>query len=220
MRPWSNNNQLIQEVSRHFIARATATIILLCLITTSEADTFTNSEVITTPSPQAFSVCFAHGCRQVLPLFLDKPGWHKIQQIFQPTPTNASEERLRIAKAIAHLETLIGHMSKTSHDKGGTFSGIWSTTPQMDCIDESTNTMTYLTMLKQDGLLSWHEVVDRATRGYFVFGWPHTSAVILDIADGKKYAVDSWFYDNGIAPEIIDGRMAGIQTLPHPQHLG
>jgi hypothetical protein len=72
----------------------------------------------------------------------------------------------------------------------------------MDCVDESTNTTTYLTMLLKDGLLKWHNVEDRATRGFFIFGWPHTTAVIRDTVTGQLYVVDSWFLDNGQPPYI------------------
>ena len=46
---------------------------------------------------------------------------------------------------------------------------------QMDCIDESTNSTTYLRILAGAGLLRWHRVEARVTRGFFIFGWPHTT---------------------------------------------
>jgi len=73
----------------------------------------------------------------------------------------------------------------------------------MDCIDESSNTTTYMAMMQKDGLLRWHRVVDTKTRGYFIFGWPHTTAVIKEKKTGRSWAVDSWFYDNGIPPAIL-----------------
>ncbi len=51
----------------------------------------------------------------------------------------------------------------------------------MDCIDESINTTLYLTMFQKFGLLREHQVEDRATRGWFIGGWPHTTAVISEI---------------------------------------
>jgi hypothetical protein len=74
----------------------------------------------------------------------------------------------------------------------------------MDCVDESTNTTTYLRMMQLDGLLHWHKVEDRKTRGFLIFGgWPHTTAVISEKQGKKKWAVDSWFYDNGVPPAIL-----------------
>jgi len=58
-------------------------------------------------------------------------------------------------------------------------------------------------MLARAGLLRWHTVEGRSTPGYFVFGMPHTSAVLKNQLTGKKWVVDSKFHDNGIAPEIV-----------------
>ena len=39
---------------------------------------------------------------------------------------------------------------------------------------------------------------------FFVYdGWPHTSAVIVETANGQAYAVDSWFHDNGQPAEVV-----------------
>jgi hypothetical protein len=58
-------------------------------------------------------------------------------------------------------------------------------------------------MLDQAGLLRWHEPRGPVSRGFFINGWPHTTAVLAEIETGKIYVVDSWFHDNGIAPETI-----------------
>jgi hypothetical protein len=74
---------------------------------------------------------------------------------------------------------------------------------QQDSIDESVNTSLYLTLLQSVGLMRFHTVQDRATRGSFILGYPHTAAVIRETKTGKEYAVDSWFYDNAKPPVII-----------------
>jgi len=73
----------------------------------------------------------------------------------------------------------------------------------MDCVDESTNTMVYLTMLQNSNLLHWHTVEHRVSRGIMSFQLPHFTAVIRDGESGIKYAVDSWFLDNGQPPFIV-----------------
>jgi hypothetical protein len=73
----------------------------------------------------------------------------------------------------------------------------------MDCIDESTNTTTYLRMLTNSGLLKHHTVMDRATRFGLFAGAPHTTAVISENGSDRDFAVDSWFLDNGQAPAIV-----------------
>jgi hypothetical protein len=118
------------------------------------------------------------------------------------TPAEAPpEEREQIRSAIALLETVVGPMTGTSSDLGGTWPG-FGLPGQMDCIDESINTTTYLRMLQKYGLLRWHGVVDRATR-WSLFSWPHTTAVIEERSSRRQWAVDSWFLDNGEPPFVL-----------------
>jgi hypothetical protein len=170
----------------------------------AQADTYTSDEVLVRPTRQAFSVCSGHSCKYVAQLSLPPSAWQTIEDIFSEAPVDAEAERRLIARAIAYFENLVGSMTNTSGDKGRNLSGNWAESVQMDCIDESTNTSTYLKILQHEGLLHWHRAEDRATRGYFFFGWPHTTAVIRDTRNNKKYAIDSWFHDNGIQPEIIE----------------
>lgn len=176
---------------------------LIMLPLVSSADVFVRSDIIKEPSPHAFSVCFNHTCKDLSTVSLSDSQWREIRSLFLPAARDSTEERRLIADAIAYLETLVGAAVNSENDKGRNFAGMFSEGNQMDCIDESTNTTTYLTMLYSAGLLRWHEVKDRSTRGFFIFGMPHTTAVLLDNSTGERWAVDSWFHDNGVAPEIL-----------------
>jgi len=166
------------------------------------ADTFVRSDIITDPTPARFSVCSEHTCQRVAVVGLHPEQWQRERRLFLSPPLDAVQERERIAQAIALMEAMVGPLTGTEHDKGRNFQGV-GVAGQMDCIDESTNTTTYLTMLLKDGLLKWHSVEDRATRGFFIFGWPHTTAVIRETGSGALFAVDSWFLDNGAEPFIL-----------------
>jgi hypothetical protein len=48
-----------------------------------------------------------------------------------------------------------------------------------------------------------HRVDQRATRGWFILGWPHTTAVVSETGSDVQWAVDSWFLDNGEPPFIL-----------------
>ncbi len=122
---------------------------------------------------------------------------------FSAPAQSARQERQQIALAIAEFETIIGAKTNTNQDKARLFEHMGSP-GQLDCIDESTNTTVYLMILKKHGLLHWHEPMDHVTRGFFIFGWPHSSAVMREIRHPEReYAVDSWFEDNGKPPHII-----------------
>ena len=155
------------------------------------------------PTIDNFPVCYKHTCEVVENLSLAPTEWQGIKDIFQPSASSPESERMLIRKAIAQMEKLIGKKVNTLNDKGGNLNGMFSDGNQMDCIDESSNTTTYLALMQKDELLKWHQVQATKTRGFFIFGIPHTTAVIKENQSSKKWAVDSWFYDNGVEPEII-----------------
>jgi hypothetical protein len=155
------------------------------------------------PSPSHFSICYSHGCNRSADVQLTAEEWDMIRQIFDPGPSDASTERQSIAKAVGSLEMIVGRRTGTDADLGGSFAGTFRQY-QMDCVDEAVNTTTYLLMMKNDGLIRFHDLREPANRGYFIWGgWPHTAPVIVERLSGKEYAVDSWFQDNGQPPFII-----------------
>ena len=165
------------------------------------ADTFVRDDIITDPDPAQFNICHDQGCASLTWVRLSAEQWQRVRSVFA-TPAEASpEEREQIRSAIALLETVVGPMTGTSSDLGGTWPG-FGLPGQMDCIDESINTTTYLRMLQKYGLLRWHGVVDRATR-WSLFSWPHTTAVIEERSSRRQWAVDSWFLDNGEPPFVL-----------------
>ena len=164
-------------------------------------DTFVRGDIVTQPAPENFSVCHGGTCSIVSQVSLDEAQWRRIAAVFPAPARSAEEERTRIAQAIARFETIVGAITDTADDRAENQSGAnwWS---QMDCIDESTNSTTYLRLLAQADLLAWHRVEARVTRGYFLFGWPHTTAVLSE-PSGARWTVDSWFHENGRPPEIV-----------------
>lgn len=154
-------------------------------------------------TPGHFEFCHGGGCAGIQQVGLSDGEWGQVSALFVPAPKNAMQERARIARAVALLEQLVGKKTGTSNDLGGTFEG-FGLQGQLDCIDESTNTTTYLRMLHKKGVLHFHDITDTHTRGYFLHGWPHTAAGIRENgAQGAVYVVDSWFYANGSPPVIM-----------------
>lgn len=129
--------------------------------------------------------------------------WNGIKQIFDIKSNTAEQEREKIAMAIGTFEIIVGEKTGTSADKYGTFRNMGNF--HHDCIDESTNTTTYLMMLKDRDLLNFHDVSAPDTRVPLLHGgkWPHRTAVVTEKSDGKQYAIDSWFHDNGFPAEVV-----------------
>lgn len=159
-------------------------------------------EVILAATPEHFSVCQSNSCRDITTLALDSAQIQALTALFDKPPQNAASERARLATAIAEMERWVGARTGTDRDLGGTFPG-FGKPGQMDCIDESTNTTSYLTLFASRGWLRYHRVAPRMTRGFLPTAWPHTTAVITEIDTGQRYAVDSWFLNNGQPPFIM-----------------
>lgn len=183
--------------------------LILCVAATviafsgqSLADAYVRDDIIVDPVPASFSVCHGHTCTVVSTVGLDDGQWNSIARLFAAPAANPQQERGQIAAAIALFETIVGKLTGTAGDRPRNgYDRDWES--QMDCIDESTNTTSYLKMLAHGGLLKWHAVEDRVTRSTFSLFFPHTTAVVRDLQSGKPWAVDSWFYANGERPVII-----------------
>lgn len=172
-----------------------------CAAFDGRTDVFVRPDIITDPDPAQFNICYDYGCASLAWVKLSDEQWQRVPAVFAPPAASPADEREQIRRAIALLESIVGPMTGTAHDKGGSWPGLGQT-GQMDCIDESTNTTIYLTMLQKYGLLRWHNVEDRSTR-WSLFRWPHTTAVIAERAGGREWAVDSWFLDNGEPPFVL-----------------
>jgi hypothetical protein len=152
---------------------------------------------------EAFSICHGHGCRLRTAVGLTELEWDPVADLFAEPAPDARIERGRVAMAVGILESAVGRKAGTAADRGGTFNAM-SGNDQFDCYDETTNTSVYLTLLARAGYLKWHKLHGWAGRGALIDGaWPHQSAVILEIASKRAYAVDSWFEDNGRAAHVV-----------------
>jgi len=134
--------------------------------------------------------------------------WRKVRTLFAED-TSPRQEREAIGRAIALMEREVGAITGTWRDLGGNVRGAGQE-GQLDCIAESRNTTTYLQLLSDDGLLKWHQVEARAMRNPWLLD-VHWSAVIRERTGGARFAVDSWFLDNGQPPYIqpLEGWLNG-----------
>ena len=145
-------------------------------------------------------VCWDYGCDVRRNVTLSDTEWQRVRGLFANPAADAAAERARIARAIALFERFVGARTGTEADLAKNFAG--SGQPyQMDCIDESRNTDTYLRLLARHGLLLWHDVMERERRAPYIF-YPHWTAVIRDRGSDRLWAVDSWWLDNGMQPYI------------------
>lgn len=162
------------------------------------------------PSAESFAHCYDYGCKTKLNIALPAHTQSRLKKLFTPPSHDAETEQKRISQAIKIFEEDIGALSGTENDKRGTFRLYQDDNEkydryQQDCIDESTNTTIYLGLLEQMGYLEFHRPIFPANRQPFFSGapWWHQTAVMENTQTGEKFAVDSWFTDNGNPAFIV-----------------
>ncbi len=158
------------------------------------------------PTLEGLDVCFGGGCAEIRRVSISSLEWAQVVAIFAKkvgdNTDKADFERKEISYAVGELETIVGLKIGTSGDRAGTFNN--SKYPgQLDCNDEAINTTTYIHLMQNYGLIQLHEAEGTRIRNFFFNGWPHTTAVIHEKASGEQFAVDSWFYDNGVPATIV-----------------
>lgn len=146
-----------------------------------------------------FIQCFDFGCKSQQEMRFSQSQWNNIEQLFNTGKLDQKQEKQAIRKAIALMEQYSGEITGTTLDKAGNYPG-YDIEKQMDCIDESTNTYQYLVALQDLDYLQWHRVEPKIRR--IVWFISHWTAVISEVGTGKRFAVDSWYRDNGEYPYL------------------
>jgi len=178
------------------------------------------------PRGTTVTVCHAYGCREKTKFTFSQADIAELKRLMEKTKKadNPHEERRAIAYAIGWMERRTGEVIGTKSDRAGMdFAGSGDPT-QQDCVDEATNTTSYLNVLQNANLLKHHTVGQPfAKENYLrgVAGWTHWTATIHEKDSGVRWAVDSWIYENGENPAIVKAAewyVASINELPTATH--
>ncbi|MDX1580475.1 MAG: hypothetical protein R3360_02515 [Alphaproteobacteria bacterium] len=157
---------------------------------------------IDSATPERFTYCSGYGCSQEWIMVLTPQEWQQATAVFDPAAETAEEERQRMAQAIAIIEQITGKKAGTENDKPGAAILVLDSKGQLDCIDESHNTMLYLTFFEREGLLRFHTVGEPAHRGDVINRWFHNTATVVEEETGQGYVIDTWFGANGEPADI------------------
>lgn len=162
-------------------------------------------------------ICHGFGCRYEESVSISSEEWSEIKAFLGRPASSPQEERQQIRKATGWFEVIMGRHTPIHLDKaknaipaGPELTALEPyrdryqslTVGQMDCIDESLNMTTYLRLLEKAGLFRYHRVVERAHR-QSAFD-QHYAGQIVEIGTGKRWVIDSWFYDYGSLPVVQD----------------
>ena len=200
------------DIRRALLTAGVALLCGACAVPGGKYDEMMAERGVAGASREALTVCHGHGCRLRSRVDLTGRDWAPVAALFAEPAASAAVERERIATAVGLIEAAVGPQAGTVGDVGGTLNAFGVTAGgntgfdnQLDCIDETTNTSVYLTLLAQAGYLKWHRIDGWAGRGSLIGsdGWPHQTAVIIALQSKRAYAVDSWFEDNGHAAYMV-----------------
>lgn len=160
----------------------------------------------TAPRNDTVTVCSAYGCQHQTPFTFTGSDIRQLAAIMEESRVEETPgaERAAIGKAIAWLERRVGAVTGTDRDRPGLDLLGSGDRAQQDCVDEATNTTSYLLVMERHGLLRHHVVARPIAKGNLILGqWPHWGAMIREKASGRRYAVDSFFGANGERPLIL-----------------
>lgn len=166
----------------------------------------------TVKAEERVSVCFNYGCQRRADVVYADDQLHTLDLMLAQAD-NAEQEREAIASAIGQMLAWAGEQTPISADRGGNTADA-GVEGRMDCIDHSTTSTQLLRLIERHGWLRYHRVLDIVQRKRFLL-FDHFAAQIGEVdarsgyaepqADGvasdqgvrARYAVDSWFFDNG-----------------------
>ena len=182
---------------KHFLASKLSTLLLLSFTTIVPTIATAKENPIAISS---VPVCYNFGCKVKATIAITEEEWPSIAGWFTSQATTAAEERQQIRQALGWMEVVVGKHTPTHRDKGLNLPEGAQFPGQLDCIDESMNTTTYLRLFEKEGLLTHHKVLDRAYRRA-LFN-QHWAGQVEELKTGKRYVFDSWFQDNGFLPYL------------------
>ncbi len=147
-------------------------------------------------------VCHGFGCHLKTPVTLTAKDKRKMRRMLAGAATPA-QERAKIAAFVAWAEKRVAPTVGSAGDVGGLDLHNARTPGQMDCIDEASNTTSYLMVAAKAGLLRHHTIGKPVARGFFLDGrYPHATAVVVT-KKGTPWAIDSWPHANGVSPDVM-----------------
>lgn len=170
---------------------------------------------------ERLAVCHGYGCLVQEPVTYSQGQLGEVRRLLFAAH-DAGGERQRLAEALGRLYGWAGQQSAIRNDRGGNYADE-GVSGRMDCIDHATTTTRLLRLLERRGALHFHRVLAPVRRARLLI-FEHHAAQVAELppaggADGTigaegtdggtasgaeeaRYAVDSWFFDNG-QPAVI-----------------
>jgi hypothetical protein len=155
------------------------------------------------PRGDTVTVCHAYGCKAQRKFTFTESDITELRALMARVPRNdtPAEERRALAYAIAWMERRVAPAVGTASDRTSIDLRGSGDSSQLDCVDEATNTTSYLLVLDRHGLIK-HHAVDRPLAKDSLTRWTHWAAVIREKESGERFAIDSGTGPNGENPTM------------------
>jgi len=152
---------------------------------------------------QMLMVCHGFGCTYRDAFLLTPERIAHLRQVLRE-PRSARDERKAIGRAVAWFDREAGRVASTVGRIAYAGAGTKSGPGQMDCIDLTANVTELLLVLERNRLIRFHRLGEQVSRGFIIDGRkPHTTPVIVEIANNRQWSVDSWTKAYGQIPDIM-----------------
>jgi hypothetical protein len=177
------------------------------------------------PKTNTVSVCHAYGCKSQTPFSFTEADIAQINTLMIQVKREDSppEERRALAYAVAWMERRVAPTVGTASDRPSMDMLGSGDDSQQDCVDEATNTTSYLMVLDRNGLIH-HHAIERPYAKDDLSHWTHWAAVIREQDSGKRFAMDSSSGPNGDNPTVKAANEFyvpdGESAWPMPSALG
>jgi hypothetical protein len=156
------------------------------------------------PAGNRMVVCSGFGCKQRMMLDFTAADRKRLSDILATGRASPEAERKALAQAVVWFDRRVGPIIGTS-GRVARANGVTGTQANnFDCFDTTRNTASLILILQEWGLLRHHLVGDPRYRGNIFFGQtPHNTAVLVDRATQREWALDMWTRAYAELPDVM-----------------
>jgi hypothetical protein len=154
------------------------------------------------PTPQNLTLCEGYSCRFGTHVVLSSAEWAQVKAVFEPPASDAATERDQVARAVETLDLLAAQHTGTAVQQRRDWINKGDPS-QVDCVDHTVNTVTYLRLFSTAGLLRWNHPGEPAHRGSII-GWDvANTAALVENDSNRRYSIDTALGDVGLPPYVV-----------------
>lgn len=175
------------------------------------------------PNKNRVVVCHGYECSIKTGVSINDDDLATIRRMMAGAEKSPAAERQAIANTIGWMERRVAPTAGTANDRDYRDLMSGGDASQLDCIDEASNSTSYMMLFKKLGLLHHHRIGYPIAKGFLLDGrYPHVTAVVIEEDSGKEYSIDSWVFANGepaaVSPlkDWLSARSEDVYRSRHP----